>query len=448
MSQLKAYPEYKDSGVEWIGEIPKNWNTIKYKYIFTFVNGHGFPHELQGKRTGEKPFLKVSDISFNGTYVKKSLNYVSNQTIDAQGWNEIKPYSIITAKIGEALRINHRKINLVPCLIDNNMMALTPIDNNDKEFLYYALKIVDLDWYSNPGAVPSVNNRHFREDFLMLPQYQEQKNISKYLNRKTTEIDSLISDKERLIELLEEKRQAMITETVTKGLDPDVKMKDSGIKWIGDIPEHWNKTKLKYLSKETAVYGLNESAESYSDYGIRLLRTTDIDENGFLKEDNSVYINIKEVKYNSNQILKNGDILFSRSGTIGRTYIHQTYEKMTFASYLVKFSFNKTCYPLFIYYFTQGHSFIGWLNSVLVSSTISNVNGNRYANMPIVIPSYNEQVYISNYLTKEINKINILIKDIKLQISKIKEYRESLIYEAVTGKIDVRDYVTEQEEVY
>src|SRR5699024_12751216 len=105
MTKLTAYSEYKYSGVEWIGEIPKNWNTIKYKYIFTFVNGHGFPHELQCKRTGEKPFLKVSDISFNGTYVNKSLNYVSNQTIDAQRWNELKSYSIIPAYIGEALRL-------------------------------------------------------------------------------------------------------------------------------------------------------------------------------------------------------------------------------------------------------------------------------------------------------------------------------------------------------
>src|SRR5699024_593850 len=353
-------------------------------------------------------------------------------------------------KIGKALRINHRIINLVPCLIDNNMMALTPIDNNDKEFLYYALKIVDLDWYSNPGAVPSVNNRHFREDFLMLPQYQEQKNISKYLNRKTTEIDSLISDKERLIELLEEKRQAVITETVTKGLDPDVKMKDSGIEWIGDIPEHWETTKVKYTTYVKGRIGWQGlRSDEFIDIGPHIVTGVDF-QNGVVNWSKCYRISKKRYKEAPEIQLQNNDVLITKDGTIGKIAIvkNKPEKAILNSGVFVTRSLRGEYLTEFFFWLLNSNVFINYMNIMSSGTTVRHLYQETFNNFIYPLPNIVEQRRISNLINEETNHLNQLIKDLKLQISKLKEYRESLIYEAVTGKIDVRDYVTEEAEVY
>ncbi|MFO7951914.1 MAG: restriction endonuclease subunit S, partial [Bacillota bacterium] len=236
----RRYEKYKDSGIEWIGEVPEHWKGYKIKRLFGLLGGNGFNESLQGKKEGDYPFYKVSDINYGNTVIEKAGNYVDKNEVVANHWNIIPSESIITAKIGEALRKNHRKINKAECLIDNNMLALIPNELIIKKWLaYYLFCIIDMEWFVNPGAVPSVNIRWFRNSKLIIMPLSEQKAIANYLDHKTSEIDSLIADKETLIKKLEEYKQSIITEAVTKGLNPNVKMKDSGIEWIGEIPGHW-----------------------------------------------------------------------------------------------------------------------------------------------------------------------------------------------------------------
>src|SRR5699024_1389947 len=321
-------------------------------------------------------------------------------------------------KIGKALRINHRIINLVPCLIDNNMMALTPIDNNDKEFLYYALKIVDLDWYSNPGAVPSVNNRHFREDFLMLPQYQEQKNISKYLNRKTTEIDSLISDKERLIELLEEKRQAVITETVTKGLDPDVKMKDSGIEWIGEIPEHWETTKIKYTTYVKGRIGWQGlRSDEFIDVGPHLVTGTDFQEGNV---NWSTCYRISEERYEeAPEIqLKNEDLLITKDGTIGKTAIvkNKPQKAILNSGVFVTRPYKEEYLTEYLYWVLNSSIFIDYIDIMSSGTTVRHLYQETFKNFIYPLPNLPEQKRISELISNQTSHLNDVINQTKIQI--------------------------------
>lgn len=425
MSKLKPYPVYKDSGVEWIGEVPEDWKIMKFKRVFEFHNGNGFPHNYQGNTIGDVPFLKVSDISFQGKYVNKGTNYVSYELIDEKKWHIVESESILTAKIGEALRKNHRKISLQPCLIDNNMMALSILNEYNVDFLYYVLLVIDFDWFSNPGAVPSINNRYLREDFIALPTTIEQKKISLFLEEKTSEIDSLISDKKNLIELLEEKRQAIITETVTKGLDPNIKMKDSGIEWIGEIPEHWDVVKLKHV----AMLRNKKSNKNLPYLGL---------ENVEGKTGQIIEFNTSSNIEGESLEFFEGDILFGKLRPYLRKCIVAPQEGRCTSEFLVLKSNTDILCPEYLKSIMLSNDYIENINSSTYGAKMPRASWGFIGNVKIPLPSYSEQMKMMKEVDHVTKNIDELQRKLNFQITKLKDYRESLIYEAVTGKIDLR----------
>ncbi len=160
---MKPYPKYKDSGVEWLGEVPEGWNISKIKYLVKEHSGNGFPHDEQGNIAGEIPFLKVSDLAVKERYIEFSNNYVTIDTIEKYKWNIVPAGSIITAKIGESLRKNHRKILARESIIDNIGIESKRLN---KEFNFYLHSIIDFDWFVNPGAVPSLSIEKYKS-YLM-----------------------------------------------------------------------------------------------------------------------------------------------------------------------------------------------------------------------------------------------------------------------------------------
>ena len=210
----------KDSGVEWLGEIPEHWEVIRMRYVFNLLSGNGFPDHYQGKTEGDYPFYKVSDINLNGINVSFANNYVTRANVVENGWTIIPEKSILLAKIGEALKKNHRKINVSECLIDNNMLALVKRNNYyNTNYLYYLMLLIDMVWFINPGAIPSINLNKLRNIFVGIPEKSEQAAIAVYLDRKTTEIDQTISKIEKQIGLLKEFRTALISKVVTGKID-------------------------------------------------------------------------------------------------------------------------------------------------------------------------------------------------------------------------------------
>lgn len=283
---------------------------------------------------------------------------------------------------------------------------------------------------------------------LLLPPIREQHLISNLLDQKTTEIDDLIADKEKLIKLLEEKRQAVITEAVTKGLEPNVKMKDSGVEWIGEIPEDWEFVRIKYLTNDPLMYGANESAELDDKNLPRYIRITDLKSNGGLKEETFKSLpKEKAFPY----MLKKGDLLFARSGaTVGKVYLHESNLPACFAGYLIRYkNDSKKINGKYLYYFTQSYSYKTWIKLNTIQATIQNVSAEKYKNLTIPKPKMEEQTRIVEYLNNIEKQIQETIRLIDEQILKLKSYRQSIIYEAVTGKIDVQEVMneTEQEEV-
>ncbi|MDQ0157916.1 restriction endonuclease S subunit [Robertmurraya andreesenii] len=241
-----------------------------------------------------------------------------------------------------------------------------------------------------------------------------------------SEIDSLIADKEKLIELLEEKRQAIITEAVTKGLNPNVKMKDSGVEWIGEIPEHWEITRLKYIAK--VVMGQSPSSDDVNNIGIG---------SPFLQgnaEFSEMYPEAKLYCERPNKLSSEGDILFSVRAPVGAMNISdKTYGIGRGLCAIQTKIMNK-----FTWYLLK-HIKIE-LNSKVKGSTFEAVTIEDIKNLICIVPPLVEQREIEKHLDSITLEINSLIINLKSQILKLKEYRQSLIYEAVTGKIDVRNY--------
>ena len=404
-------------------------------------SGNGFSHDLQGRTGLEIPFFKVADTNIpkNKIEMLYAHNTVSLQTVSDFKFILHKPKSIVFPKVGAALLLNKRNILTEKSCIDNNMMSLYSNQSNHK-FLYYAMLNVDFKRHHRiGGTVPSINESEVGSIPIAYPTLSEQTQIADFLDRKIEQIDELIRIKERRIELLQEQRTALINQAVTKGLDPNVEMKPSRVEWIGNIPKHWTVTRLKYVSNIPVTYGLNIESDKYTTEGFRLIRITDIDGHGGLQE-KGVYLSEDYVP--QEQILNSYDLLLSRSGaTVGKSYLHLKKGKYTSAGYLVRFNFGDYCTSKFIYYVTLSHFYRNWLERQIIISTIQNVNGEKYSNFQLPIPLHPERKHIVNFLDHKTQQIDKLLSAEQRKIELLKEYRQSLISEAVTGKIDVRNEV-------
>lgn len=420
---MKKYKKYKPSKIEWIGEIPEHWEERKISRIFNEISGNGFPAQFQGKENGEYPFFKVSDINKEETYVSEANNYVNTSDITANKWKIIPKTSILLAKIGEALRKNHRKINTVDCLIDNNMIALK-CKIGENKFWYYLLKRIDTEWFINPGAVPSINMESFRSCFIVFPPLPEQQAIASFLDDKTAKIDTLIDKKQKMIDLLKDERTAVINQAVTKGINPNVKMKPSGIDWLGEIPEHWDVRKLKYL--------LNLVNDKRCEDDIDFLIAVENIESGTGK-----IVNINPDKKYEGDLRKfeKEDVLFNKL----RPYLAKVYlaEKKGFCvGELLIFRAKDIILPKYLFYRVFSRDFITEVNSSTYGSKMPRASWEDFiSHLRIPYPKLQEQQQIVSYLETQTNRIDITIKKIEKEIELLHEYRQALISEAVTGKI-------------
>src|SRR5690625_1241150 len=250
MTDLKPYPKYKDSGVEWIGEVPEDWEVLSFTRVLeSIVDYRGKTPE----KVSEGIYLVTARNIKNGIIEYKAsqefINPLHYDEVMRRGKPRIGDVLFTTeAPLGEVANVDKEHIALAQRVI--KFRGKESILNN--YYLKYWILSQgfqdNLQTFATGSTAQGIKSSKLGKLLVMLPSYYEQSIISKYLNQKTSQIDILIADKEKLIVSLEEKRQAVITETVTKGLDPNIKMKDSGIEWIGEIPEHWEVEKIKYHS--------------------------------------------------------------------------------------------------------------------------------------------------------------------------------------------------------
>lgn len=285
------------------------------------------------------------------------------------------------------------------------------------------------------ATIENISGEKYANLSLPIPSLAQQKKIVVYLDQEVTKIDALIEKKTRLVELLEEKKKATISQAVTKGLNPNIKMKSSGIDWLGDIPEHWKLVRLKYLS-DGLKYGANEAAEEDNPDFPRYIRITDIDENGNLKPETFKSISLEIA---NEYLLEDGDILFARSGaTVGKTFRYTSnYGKSAYAGYLIRMRPNRKIDSQFMYYFTLSNSYWSQIYIDSIQATIQNFSGDKYANMLVTIPSNDEQIQIAKYLDNYIKQFSLLRDKVTNSIDLLKEKRTAIISSTINGEINL-----------
>lgn len=271
---------------------------------------------------------------------------------------------------------------------------------------------------------------------ISVPPKEEQDAIVRYLDAATSKIDKAIAMQQKMIDLLNERKQIIIQNAVTKGLDENVEMKDSGVEWIGMIPKHWEISKLKYLIDAPLKYGANEASDLIDYSCPRYIRITDIDTNGKLKEETYRSLPMNKAEP---YLLKKGDLLFARSGaTVGKAFLFEEDYAACYAGYLIKAHMDlQKVLPKFVYLYTQTFAYQRWKESIFIQATIQNISGERYANMQIPMPTLEEQNNIIDMLTPKMLRFDSVISNCQRQITLLQERKQIIINEVVTGKVKV-----------
>jgi type I restriction enzyme S subunit len=438
---MEPYTEYKDSGVEWIGEIPEHWDVRRSKYVYQERNDrsiNGSENLLSvSEYYGIKPRLEVME---EGEFVTRAKTL--------EGYKKCKPDDLVMNIMLAWKR--GLGVTAYDGIVSPSYAVFKPMIENDARYLHYLLRtdkyITEFKCHST-GIIDS-RLRLYPDEFLriniILPPLSDQKAIATFLDRETSRIDALVEKKQQFIELLEERRSALISHAVTKGLDPDVPMKDSGIEWIGEIPEHWDVKRLKYV---TDILFSNVDKKSHEDeQKVVSCNYTDVYKNEHITKD----INFLEITANPNEItkfsIKKGDVIVTKDSETADdigvpAYVNEDF-KSVLCGYHLAIIRAHNLYKKYLFRVFQ--STIGQYFEVCAKGvTRFGLGFGAFNSASIPIPPLQEQQAIANYLDRETSQIDTLIEKTKQSIEYLKEYRTALISSAVTGKIDVRGTVSD-----
>lgn len=427
--------EMKYSGVEWMEDIPASWNMIRFKDKYQSIK------EIAGESSSEYERLALT----LGGVIKRPKDDSEGLQPKAFDGYQILRENDFVFKMIDLQNVSTSRVGLSPYtgLVSPAYIRFCSKNKNQfNKFVYYYLMSMYYNCVFNSLGGDGVRSALNASDMGMLmipfPSEHEQMLIVEAIESQTDKVDAIIANQEAQIVKLKAYKQSLITEVVTKGLDPNAPIKDSGVEWIGDIAASHSVWKLKFMLSEPMMYGANESGESKSEQSARYIRITDITADNSLKDDeNNLYLaNDKAEPY----ILSDKDILFARSGgTVGKSFMYrEEYGRSAFAGYLIKAKCNQQkLIPEYLLYYTQSSLYEIWKNMIFIQATIQNIGANKYSNMEMVVMPISEQKIIVEYLNDKCSKVDELISIKQQKIEKLNQYKKSLIYEYVTGKKEV-----------
>lgn len=445
----QAYPEYKDSGVEWLGVIPKDWEVMQLKRsIDSCVNGI-WGNEPQGNET-DTIVLRVADFNrdhliinndgftyrkISDTEKKSRLLKVGDLLLEKSGGGE-------KTLVGQVVLFNKP----FSAVTSNFVAKMTPLKGFSGGFLnYYFSKLYNerINYCSikqNTG-IQNLDSDSYLSEILATPSFAEAEKIAHFLDHETAKIDALIGKQQQLIALLKEKRQAMISHAVTKGLNPNVKMKDSGVEWLGDVPEHWKVGKLGYYAKISNGATPNRENKAFWENGnIPWLNSSKI--NDVFVTQAEQFITKDALLKTSVQPVKENDILMAITGegqTRGRVAICKI--SATINQHLAAISItDKLIDHEFLFLWLRSQYERLRFESDGGGATKAAITCGEIGAFPVVIPTSSEQKEIVKYIFKKNDHFDVLEEKAQYQIQLLQERRTALISAAVTGKIDLRDW--------
>ena len=430
VAKYQRYDDYKESGVEWLGRLPSHWQFKRHKYIANFAKGKNPDLLLDNLTDGLYPYLSMDSLrgkseSKFAEYKKGLILAEDNQPLII--WDGSNAGEFVLGKKG---------------ILSSTMSAASLIYPLDSRFYWYACVCIEPDMrkHATGMGIPHVNGEELRGIFLPIPYLKEQTQIAHFLDHETAKIDSLIEKQQQLIQLLKEKRQAVISHAVTKGLDPSVKMKDSGVEWLGEVPEHWEKKILKYIVSHQGGGTPDKGNLSFWGGDIPWVSPKDMKVDYISTSQDK--ITVKAIEQSSTQLIPIGSVLMVVRGMI---LIHSvpvalTQEAVTINQDMKALIPNKLLDSEYFLYLLKG------LKDYLLDYVETSGHGTKclrsddFMNMPLFLPKVDEQINIVEYIKNKSKFFDSLIYKAESAIQLMQERRTALISAAVTGKIDVRDW--------
>ena len=428
--RYRAYPEYKDSGVEWFNEIPTHWKQSRLKFL-ALINMGQSPSSEDCNQDG----LGIPFLQGNAEFCRKSpvaVNYCEKpKKIAKQG----EFLFSVRAPVG-ALNIADKKYG-----IGRGLCAIKPSEEFYKQYLWWLVPILktELITVSTGSTFEAVSVEQVSNVVLFLPTLiSEQTQIANFLDHETAKIDTLIEKQQQLITLLQEKRQAVISHAVTRGLNPDAPMKDSGVEWLGEVPEHWEVRRLKNVAK--IIDCRNKTPQYFENGKYFVARTTNVKDQQ-LNLDGALYTDDTNFKiWTQRGIPPVGSILFTREAPAGEVCIVPENLKFCMGQRMMNFICDDPSFNFYLFDFLISDCLTRYIASVSHGSTVSHLRVEQVENIPLLLPPIEESFSIHNHIKRLKNRYELLISRAQEGINLLQERRTALISAAVTGKIDVRDW--------
>jgi len=417
---MKKYDSYKDSGIEWIGEIPSHWAVNKVKHNFSFKTGFTPPSgKSEYYEDGTHVWINISDLQEKE--ISDSVNKITDKAIE-----DFKPEIVQKGSLLYSFKLSVGRVgfNTMDCYTNEAIFSINPDSSTNLNFFYYSLPDQILkNANENIYGAKILNQELIKNAYLVIPPTTEQTSIASFLNLKTSEIDEIIADKNRLLELYEEEKTAIINQAVTKGLDPNVSMKDSGIEWLGEIPEHWEVKKVKHVMKSLNSIRVPLSSE---ERGKMIKREYDyFGASGIIDKVESYLFDEPLLligEDGANLITRNSRLSFIARGKYWVNN-HAHILSPTFGVLEYYCEIMEIC------------DYTIWISG----SAQPKLTSDNLMNIEIVVPPIQEQQLIVHHIESECSKIDFKKARTEELIELLTEYRTALISEVVTGKIKVTE---------
>jgi len=445
------YPAYKDSGVEWLAEVPAHWEVGRLKYAC-----HAFPSNIDKKSyEGEEPIrlCNYTDVYYNDRIVDGMNLMEATATADQIAKFTLRAGDTIITKDSETAD-DIAKAAFVPNDLPGVVCGyhLTMVRPNADARGAYVKRLFDSHYAAacfevSANGLTRVGLGQYAVDNVVFPwpPVDEQAAIAAFLDRETAKIDALIAEQERLIELLKEKRQAVISHAVTKGLDPDVPMKDSGVEWLGEVPAHWDVVRLKFMATVQTGVAKGKDYSGRATTFVPYLRVANV-QDGFLDLEEVATIEIPEDEV-SRYRLRAGDVLMNEGGDfdkLGRGHvwsgeidpcIHQNHVFAVRPSGVSSTWLNLLTGSAYAQFYFMSRS--------KQSTNLASISSTNIVELPLLLPPVHEQELIAAFARSEASKSSELVQAAERAIALFQERRAALISAAVTGQIDVRSATAE-----
>ena len=442
----KPYPAYKDSGVEWLGEVPEGWEVKRLKFCVNsgFQYGANVAAELTDHDLPR--YIRITDMNDDGT--------LKDDTFRSLAYEQAEPYllrnkDILLARSGATVGKSFMYDKSMGTAAYAGYLIRISVNNTINADYLYAFINSDSYWqWINSifiqATIQNVSAEKYANFVLPIPSLDEQQVIASFLDRECARIDALIEKKRRLLELLAEKRRAVITQAITRGLDPNAPMKNSGVEWFGKVPEGWEIVKVKYLtSKVGSGKTPSGGATVYQDDGVFFLRSQNVyDEE--LKLDDIVCISNEIDQEMQNSQVRPGDVLLNITGaSLGRTCrVPLTFPAANVNQHVCILRFGDSAE--FASWALKSEPLKGQISLAQSGAAREGLNFEEIRDLFLTLPSTLDQIAITSFLDAETAAIDARRRAHEKSIALLREYRASLITHAVTGKIDVREYCPEQ----